>query len=249
MVSPIFVRQIIGRREYQQDSYQVFSNNDAKNITATYRHIICIADGMGGHSHGELASQLASGCFVDTLKNCEIISDKSLNETVTNMTNAIAEEAISQDIFDTMGTTLLGCVIFKEELSWVSVGDSPLYLFRDEQLIRLNDDHSEKPDEGSSTANMLNNGQYRETASHILRSAITQRPPPIIDISRTDLRRGDIVLLATDGIESISTNDISDICFKLSNNNSESVCNALINEILRKDYAHQDNTTIAIYKH
>ena len=130
-------RQIPGRREYQEDDYGLIerSNSDSDEV-------LVIADGMGGQVGGDTASRTVIKTFIETYSDTTgLISDR-LRACLKTANNALASAIDVHPALTGMGTTVVAAVISQRGLEWISVGDSPLWLFREGQLRRLNTDHS-----------------------------------------------------------------------------------------------------------
>ena len=127
------VAQWIGKRGEQEDAY-------------AYRHypegtLAVVCDGMGGHDCGSLAASTAANTFVEVFDKVEgdTIADK-LRAALDKANEAVAELFKKRSSYG--GTTLLAVYCGGGVLWWVSVGDSPLLLWRFGRLMRKNEDHS-----------------------------------------------------------------------------------------------------------
>lgn len=193
----------IGRiRKENEDSFSNVSLNDVD--------FFIVADGMGGHSKGELASQMAANLFIDYVKAADLSAYDSLlklqEEAIRYANKEIFSLSCTED-YDRMGTTVVClCIDHKNKVYHLShLGDSRAYIYRDRQLKRLTRDHSlvnDLLDSGSLTED--------EAENFINKSAITKAvgtEEKIKPDSRSfDMEDGDLVLMVTDGI----TNEISD---------------------------------------
>lgn len=125
------------------DKGQIRNNNQDSNLVADARHLYAVADGMGGHQGGEVASAIA----VETLAEAVTASTvEGLLEAVHLANARIYEQAAGSDDLRGMGTTLVAIALVGEgdaqEIAWVNVGDSRVYLYRDDVLSQLSRDHS-----------------------------------------------------------------------------------------------------------
>jgi serine/threonine protein phosphatase PrpC len=126
------------------DVGQVRSNNQDSKLVADHVAVYAVADGMGGHQGGEVASAIA----VETLE--ATVSDPtttSIVEAVKEANRRIFSRAADVDELRGMGTTLVAIALVNadtddEEVAWVNVGDSRAYLLRDGELHQLSLDHS-----------------------------------------------------------------------------------------------------------
>ncbi|WP_297689847.1 Stp1/IreP family PP2C-type Ser/Thr phosphatase [uncultured Anaerococcus sp.] len=193
----------IGRiRKENEDSFSNVSLNDVD--------FFIVADGMGGHSKGELASKMAANLFIDYVKGADLSAYDSLlklqEEAIRYANKEIFSLSCTED-YDRMGTTVVClCIDHKNKVYHLShLGDSRAYIYRDRQLKRLTRDHSlvnDLLDSGSLTED--------EAENFINKSAITKAvgtEEKIKPDSRSfDMEDGDLVLMVTDGL----TNEISD---------------------------------------
>jgi len=151
-----------------------------------------------------------------------------------------------------MGCTLLSVVISRSSLNWISVGDSILYLFRSQRLTKLNDDHSMYPVllESFKKGKISEEEMKTHPNRNALRSALTGEEIPIIDLkeSSKNLEKNDILILATDGLLTLSEKDIQEILNHNYNNSAENICKKLLIEVSDRKKRKQDNTLIEVIK-
>ncbi len=243
-------RQIPGKREYQEDDYGLLDGRDL-GIDGNEHSMLLVADGMGGHVGGATASGLliktfveqypqASGPIVDRLRACLAAANKA-------MADAIAENPA----LDSMGSTLVAAVVSSEGLNWISVGDSPLWLFRDGQLERLNADHSMAPVLANlvATERMTAEEAAQDPSRHSLRSAVMGDDIPLIDVSSQPVavQQGDRLLLASDGLLTLSEQEIAAILRETQGVPLQDSAAALIQAVEVAEHPHQDNTTVLLY--
>lgn len=113
----------------------------------TDRFVIAVADGMGGHNAGEVAS-------ADVLENLQFfindlpqnLSSVEFNEMIMvwldSVNKMIASKGLVNPSMSDMGTTLVGIIYYNKKYYWVNCGDSRLYRYRNGQLLQLSTDHS-----------------------------------------------------------------------------------------------------------
>lgn len=160
------------------------------------RFVIALADGMGGHNAGEVASQ-------ETLTNLHFfindmpvgLSPGALNEMMLEWLNSINKVIESKGIADPtmneMGTTLVGIIYYNHKFYWLNCGDSRLYRFRDGRLQQLSTDHS------------LNNVTGGKKHSNIITNCIGAGcHQSFIDMFEFtgDVMSGDVFVLCSDGL-------------------------------------------------
>src|ERR1700679_1424453 len=128
-----------GGRSVQQDAVRVrwLANEQA--------WLIVLADGMGGHAAGEVASKLAVDSFVAAFaarREADAPYSEAFSYALDEANMLIGSVQTSQPQTTGMGTTLVAAHIAGKKLRWISVGDSPLWLVRGGIATRLNADHS-----------------------------------------------------------------------------------------------------------
>ncbi len=245
-------RQLLGSRKAQEDSYafSIISDTDGD----VEKLLVVIADGLGGHLAGQKASQTAVEAFVEEFFQHKPTLDSNdafaLQESLF-----YANERISQSIDDSqgalsgMGTTLLAATVSRTRLQWISVGDSPLFLFRRGALERLNADHSMRPFIASEIAKgkLPPEALSMHPQRNVIRSALLGDDIPIIDAPSNpfDLQPKDILLFASDGLQVM---DESSLAAHLAGNQSltaPQLIRGLFDAITELNNPRQDNVTIA----
>ena len=239
-------RQIPGGREYQEDDYGLIERGDSGSD-----EVLVIADGMGGQVSGDTASRTVVKTFIETYSDTTgLISDR-LRACLKAANNALASAIDARPELDGMGTTAVAAVISQRGLEWISVGDSPLWLFRDGQLRRLNADHSM----AAVFADLVAVGRMTEEEAatdpkrHALRSAVMGDDIHLIDVSSQPvaLERGDRVVLASDGLLTLADDEIARILQTMQDAPLSEVAEALIQTVENVAHPNQDNTTVLLY--
>jgi protein phosphatase len=215
-----------------------------------------IADGMGGHAGGNLASQLAVQStvihvrqfhrFLQTGGDLPTVAKKLLVEAVATSHAAIQQQVVAQPEFEGMGTTIviaLYCPGPQPQLALAHVGDSRAYLIRNGTMRLLTSDHSlvqRLVDEGQITPDQaLNHPQQ-----NILLRAVGADRQSTPDVQLQMLEPEDIILLCTDGLtKTVSEDDILAIVRKSEISPSEA-CRQLIERA--NSQGGKDNTTVIL---
>ena len=236
----------VGARTAQED-YALFSTNPSGSEL-----LAVLADGMGGHSAGEVASKRAVDAFHLTYNNYPPSSvPAKLSAALNQANNDLAICIKESPALSGMGCTLVGVHIGHQGLHWISVGDSPLFLFRNGKIKRLNADHSMVPviEESLRQGKITKKEALAHPDRHALRSAVSGGQIELIDSSQEPvaLRGGDIVILASDGLLTISESEISSVIKSQSTNNAHSIVGALMKAVVGKNKPKQDNTTIQVF--
>lgn len=171
------------------------------NYAALIPELFVVADGMGGHVAGEIASKLAIDTLIDNIKATAASGNPftRLEEGITAANQAVFCRSQSDPRCFGMGTTLTAVWIDGEKVYCGHVGDSRLYFFHDGKLSQITNDHSlvwELARAGSIT--------QAETRTHpqrnILTRAIGAAEAVQIDFDELAWAAGDILMLCTDGL-------------------------------------------------
>jgi serine/threonine protein phosphatase PrpC len=168
--------------------------------------LFLVADGMGGHRAGEVASQGAVRAVM------ERYYDEPGDDVPTNLVRAF--QSANQQIYDQaqadpskagMGTTLVAAVIVGRKLYVANVGDSRAYLLNNQGMIQITEDHSWV--EEQVRAGLLTEEQARRHPHrNLVTRALGSKPSVGVDTFEAEIRTGDILLLCSDGL----TNRVSD---------------------------------------
>ena len=241
-------QQIPGGREYQEDDYGLIERGDP---AIDGSEVLLLADGMGGHVSGDTASRLVINTFVETYPNMTGPIPDRLRACLEAANNALASAVNANPELDGMGTTVVAVVMSQHGLDWISVGDSPLWLFREGQLRRLNADHSMAAVFADlvATGHMTEEEAATDPKRHALRSAVMGDEIHLIDVSSQPvvLEQGDCIVLASDGLETLSDDEITRILQAMENAPLAEVAEALIQAVEKVGNPHQDNTTVLLY--
>ena len=251
-----------GARNYQEDTALVWPGLDTsapeQAVAATNGSgaplVAVLADGMGGHAGGALASRMACESFIksyaaaDLPEKAELPETERLVEALRAANDAIAATVSTNPMLTGMGSTLVGVVFSTAGVEWVSVGDSPLLLYRRGEIAMLNEDHSLAPelDRMAAAGKISAEEALKDPRRHMLRSAVTGDDIDMVDVSRTPLRiePGDYVILASDGLQTLETSEIERVVTAYAADGPQAVANALIRAVEAVRDPHQDNATV-----
>jgi len=239
-----------GTRITQEDALHLWFEPDARS------GYIIVADGMGGHTSGDIASSLAVEAVDDSLNSLwkqrnrfehDIFNHLPALLNSANMRLARYIETSPETAG--MGTTLLTVIILEDRLYWASVGDSPLYLFRDDKLVQLNEDHSM----ARQIDQMVHAGQLTRKAAleHPDRNALTSvlmgDAIANMDCRVTPLAlcTGDILIAATDGILSLPSKELAQ-CITSTDQTADMIVASITSAIDAQACTDQDNLAICV---
>lgn len=228
--------QIVGDRERQEDAYAILdlSRGESEHL------VFAIADGMGGHYGAAEVARVAVRQFCLSIKSSSPPHAAKMTDALAAANNAIAVAGAKDPRVAGAGCTLLAAVLENSLLSWASVGDCSLHLFRNGRLRRLNADHSYRAlAAGSGSA-------PKHVSRKDLRSALTGRPIPLVDIAPEPImvNDADSLLLASDGLETLDDRAVSQILRATEGKDPERVVEHLLRTLGTKGIRNQDNTTI-----
>jgi serine/threonine protein phosphatase PrpC len=185
----------------QTDTGKTRTSNEDCILCLPALGVALLADGMGGHSAGEVASRTAVDTVHAILKQTiRGVSPHERLETALQAAHSVIREKAKHSIrCRGMGTTFIGVIIENGYLHHAHVGDSRLYLLRDQQLTAVTHDHSllqEFIDQG-----LYSREEAEEKVSrNILTRALGLEPHVTIDYDYLKINQGDRFLLCSDGL-------------------------------------------------
>ncbi len=231
--------QIMGDRDVQEDAFFISHLGGAGTL-------LIVADGMGGHAAGNIASNMAAQACNRRLSHCDPSQGltTALREAVLEANKTIADMVHETEALRGMGCTLVAAVAHGATLSWASVGDSHLYLLRGGGITKLNADHSY----GGFLERMAELGQPVEPepgcSRNMLMCALTG--DDILEIDCPDagakLAPGDWLVLSTDGLNTINRDDI--IAIAAGASSARECAERLLQAVTEAGAKKQDNTTV-----
>ena len=233
------------------DTGKLRDRNEDLYYFDTQLQLFAIADGMSGHERGDIASRIALEVIQEWAETqASPQSDLGpmkrlgvLSELAEEANQRIYTSAESQDKGRGMGTTLIAGFVTFSYLAYVHVGDSRLYVLRDETLTQITTDDS-------IVQKMVEKGEItpEEGRVHEKRNLITQaiglKPEVTVNADAYPLVPGDIVLACTDGLHDLIINDNEIAEIILSASGIEEASENLISKAL--DYGGTDNVTVLL---
>jgi formylglycine-generating enzyme required for sulfatase activity/serine/threonine protein phosphatase PrpC len=239
--------QIDGARDYQEDA---FLTNYVDDDSGEHKScaLVIMADGMGGHAAGNIASNLVVSTFSKTfsagLTKQQVPS--LLRESLFKSNAALKASIQETPQLDGMGCTMVSAALLKGKLWWVSVGDSHLYVLRGGKLYKKNEDHSY----GGYLDRMKAQGVEVEAEAglsrNMLMSAMTGEEIADIDCPNkaVELKPKDRVIVASDGLDTLNNEQILALCAKAGS--TKECVEALLKEVEETHKPRQDNTTVIV---
>ena len=168
--------------------------------------LFAVADGMGGAQAGEIASRLAASAFHEYHEADSLDPEARLRSIIQEANRRIYARASSDPHASGMGTTITAALVSGARISVGHVGDSRAYLFRDEVLEQLTEDHS-------LVADLVRSGRLtpEEAEVHPQRSVITRAlgtdAAVTVDSFSVEAKAGDVYLLCSDGLTTMLGSD------------------------------------------
>ena len=222
------------------------NNEDAMGVSSD-RGVFVVADGMGGHQAGEVASQRAVDVILEMLRDWDqgIPAEDALVQAV-NEANAQIEAASRADqALKGMGTTVVAALVQPDSFTVAHVGDSRAYLLHEGELRALTEDHS-------MVLELVRAGviTQEQAATHPYRSAISRSLGQFrevqADVQTEDWRSGDYLLLCSDGLTRfVEEPAIREIILRLEE--PQAACAALVEAALAN--GGRDNVTVVLVSH
>jgi len=179
------------------------SGNEDNYLMVPDRGIFVVADGMGGHAAGEVASEMAVRVVARELGSLKGLSDDQVADrmrlAIRAANGAIFDRTLTEHDKRGMGTTVTTLVLYDTRFLIGQVGDSRAYLFRDGKLIQLTKDHSyvqEQVDAGYLTPEQARSHPY----SNVITRCVGANSDVMPDIYLGTAQPKDVFLLASDGL-------------------------------------------------
>jgi serine/threonine protein phosphatase PrpC len=179
------------------------SGNEDSYFSDPEQGIFVVADGMGGHAAGEVASDMAVRIVADELRDVREVSVEAASERVEQSLKranlAIYQRTLTEVDKQGMGTTASVLLLQRGHYLIGQVGDSRIYLLREGRLQQLTKDHSyvqEQVDAGVLTPEQARYHPYSNVITRCIGAGAEVEP----DIYRGEVRRGDVFLVASDGL-------------------------------------------------
>ena len=181
----------------------VRSGNEDSFLLDCSRGLFIVADGMGGHAAGEVASEMAVRIISTELGNLRGLSDGEaagrMRSAIRKANAEIFERTLAEHDKRGMGTTATVMVLFSRRYLIGQVGDSRAYLLREGDFLQLTKDHSyvqEQVDAGLLTPEQARTHPY----SNVITRCVGANEDVAPDVYFGNLEKGDQVLLASDGL-------------------------------------------------
>jgi PPM family protein phosphatase len=222
---------------------KIRSNNQDSGYAG--RHLFVVADGMGGHAGGDVASAIATKRIAEADEAYAAAADaeSALQAAMIAANSLLAETVFEHSELTGMGTTVSGILRVGDQIALAHIGDSRIYRFRDGKLEQVTADHT-------FVQRLVDSGRItpEEAAVHPRRSVLMRvlgdvDAAPEIDTRILDTKAGDRWLLCSDGLSSYVAEDkIAQVLATVSS--TQAAADRLVKESL--DHGAPDNVTVVL---
>lgn len=253
MLIEAFGHTDIGKERLQnEDSYVCLqiSLSASKDLpeSRSLVHLVAVADGMGGHSGGEIASSLA----IKTLRERALSSQRDenpivymrsfLEDSFQEANRKIFRLASGEKDLAGMGTTLVASLLFGGKAYTANIGDSRAYLFRNQTLTQITRDHTWTAEQ--LRLNPVSKAEiYESPFKNLVTRSLGFDSEVVVDIFEMDIQDDDYLLLCSDGLYNpVSSEKIRKIFKRYKT--AEKICKKLIQSACQK--GGQDNITAVV---
>jgi len=241
----------------RSDKGRVRDANEDSVAEASELGLVVLADGMGGHNAGEVASAMAVSTILDSVRagwpyRGELDTTgphgpeaELLRKSVEVAHTAIREKADSQPQYQGMGTTVVACLLHDDSAIIAHVGDSRLYRLRNDSFKQVTQDHSLIED-------LIAKGFYsREEARqnvrrNILTRALGSGESVTVDILTEAAQAGDVYLLCSDGLTEMVSDEEIRLTLQKFSASLDSTAEQLI--ALANEHGGKDNVSVALIR-
>ncbi len=228
-------------RENNEDKYEFFQPED-EDVLARKGSFYAVADGMGGHAAGQIASEIALKTAIKAYyADPSPVVEESLRSALQQANALIYDAARAITERNGMGTTMTALVIRGEEAFIAQVGDSRCYRLRGNKIRQLTEDHSwvnEQLKRGALTEEEAAMSPFR----NVITRSLGNNPSVEVDIFTEELEVGDVFLLCSDGLSGEVTAD--EMRSAMQNSSPSQAAWDLVNLALER--GGRDNVTVLI---
>lgn len=230
-------------RAHNEDSGGVFFSKDGVVLAV-------VADGMGGHQAGDVASQMTIQILSDKWQETENINTPNsieawLKEQVLDVNQQLFDHAKSNPTCQGMGTTLVAVICTDQFITFAHVGDSRAYLLNKQVLTQKTSDHS-------LVNELVRSGQITESEAenhprrNVLLRALGTEAEVKVDIQTINWDEDSYILLCSDGLTNkVTKNEIQNLLLQQESNLMDKAAHLIT---LANDRGGEDNISVAIVK-
>lgn len=241
-----FLSDVGKKRLVDEDSILTLEFNTVFESNVHKLNLLVLADGMGGHSKGEIASKIATNTIAEKIMS-QIISGNDytngIKQAILEANKQILEYTIKNSDAEGMGTTVVCALVDKNNVYLASVGDSRAYVISGDEIRQVTKDHSRVQE-------LIDAGQIKaeEAVTHPQKNVITLAVGIYSDIEvdtmKLTLADDEFLLLCCDGLTNeVNDEDIQQIVAELKE--PQSACKKLVD--LANDHGGKDNISVIIF--
>lgn len=206
-------RQSQGGREYQEDAWlvstpesdPVHNDNTSATLETSAPLLVALSDGIGSGGHGDIAGKLIVTRFQDHMKTAGTVTPESLQDALFRTDEDLRRLKQEKGYGRSMGGTLVAGIFDERTLTFLSVGDSHLFRFRDDEIHYINEKHrhGSEQDELASLGQKSWPDALRQYGRSSITSAVIGSGIETCQIATRDIRPGDVYVFASDGVDTI----------------------------------------------
>ncbi len=204
------------------DVGRIRKTNEDSFLSDSEIRLFAVADGMGGHGAGEVASRLAIEATAGFIKRSNADTDFSwpygldgnlsfdgnrLRTAIHLANRRVFRAAETNDDYSGMGTTIVGLLVNGTRIAIGHVGDSRLYLFRGGTLEQITEDDSWAATILAHDPKARTTDLSHHPMRNVLTNALGARDSVDVHLTERDLQHGDVMLLCSDGLHGVLDND------------------------------------------
>lgn len=194
-----FGKTDVGEKRQVNQDFVYYSDKPVGKLPNLY----IVADGMGGHKAGDVASRFTVQQFVNHIKESKGKNPISIiDDAIIKANEEIIDLAATSPDYEGMGTTLVALSIIDKSLFIANIGDSRLYTINKEKIKQITRDHS-------FVEEMVSNGELSRSSArthekkNIITRAVGAERDIISDIFEISYHKGDLILMCTDGLSNM----------------------------------------------
>ena len=258
-------RAIRGSKDVQEDAFRVYDAKGADageiagsdaGVALSGGGLVLVADGIGGHYGGDIASSITADTFGRTYFAGSGNTEEKLKTSLAAANNAVAEAQAKEPNLKDMGATLVAGFLDSGEMTFVSVGDSLILRYREGELHRVNMDHSyleiaDREALGSDDRNMWRDVMTRKGRDSITIAVLGRALEDFGHMPQIASRKilpGDVLIFSSDGLETLSWVQIQNFVRELLPRGVAAVADGLIKAVdgIGGNRNYQDNATLVV---
>lgn len=258
-------RAIRGSKDTQEDAFRVYDakGGDAGEVASSDAGValsggglLLVADGIGGHFGGDIASKITADTFVKTYFAGGRGAEARLKTSLDAANQAVAEAQAKEPGLKDMGATLVAGFIEDDKMSFASIGDSLILRYRDGELHRVNADHSymeiaDREALGSGDPALWRDVMTRKGRDSITIAVLGRSLEDFGHSPQIESRKilpGDVLIFSSDGLETLTMVQIQNFIRTLLPQGVAAVADGLIKAVdgIGSNRNYQDNATLIV---